>query len=114
MAQLSHQKQKELAKKANVSKETIKRAKQVSKAGRSDEVISGEKSSIAIIKEEREKREKAEQELEAIKNKNNFMGHTTEKSQDFQNDDTLFGYYNAFFDPFASVDPRRNKDHRQH
>ena len=31
-------------------------------------------------------------------------GYTINKSQDFQKDDTLLGYYNAFFDPFASVE----------
>ena len=67
----------QLAEKAQVGAASIDRAKRVSDFGRSDEVISGEKSAGEIIKEERGKREKAEQELEAIKNKNKFMGHTT-------------------------------------
>ena len=44
----------ELAKDANVSTPTIDRAKQVSRAGRAEEVISGEKSASAVIAEERE------------------------------------------------------------
>ena len=44
----------ELAAQANVSTPTIDRAKQVSRAGRSEEVISGEKSASAVISEERE------------------------------------------------------------
>ena len=67
----------QLADTAQVGAATIDRAKQVSEFGRSDEVISGEKSAGEIIQEEREKREKAEQELESLKNKNKFMGHTT-------------------------------------
>ena len=52
---MMHQKLKlELAKDANVSTPTIDRAKQVSRAGRSEEVISGEKSASAVIVEERE------------------------------------------------------------
>ena len=46
---------RELAQQANVSTPTIDRAKQVSRAGRSEEVISGEKSASAVIKEERDK-----------------------------------------------------------
>ena len=45
----------ELAKEANVGKGSIDRAKQVSHAGRSAEVISGENSASAVIQEEREK-----------------------------------------------------------
>ena len=45
----------ELAQQANVGKGTINRAKQVSHAGRADEVIAGEKSASAVIKEEKEK-----------------------------------------------------------
>ena len=45
----------QMAKDANVGKSTIKRAKAVSRAGRSQEVISGEKSASAVIQEEREK-----------------------------------------------------------
>ena len=67
----------QLAETAQVGAASIDRAKRVSDFGRSDEVISGEKSAGEIIQEERGKREKAEQELEAIKNKNKFMGHTT-------------------------------------
>ena len=67
----------QLADMAQVGAATIDRAKQVSEFGRAKEVISGEKSSNAIIQEEREKREKAERELEALKNKNKFMGYTT-------------------------------------
>ena len=76
----------EMAKIASVSTTTIKKAKEVSKAGRSDEVISGEKSQNQIIKEERQKREQAEREkeqaqneLDAIKNKkpNKHLGFTT-------------------------------------
>ena len=44
----------ELAKEANVSTPTIDRAKQVSRLGRSEEVIRGEKSASAVIQEERE------------------------------------------------------------
>ena len=46
---------KELAEQANVSPRSIDTAKQVSRAGRSEEVISGEKSASAVIAEEREK-----------------------------------------------------------
>ena len=76
----------EMAKIASVSTTTIKKAKEVSKAGRSDEVISGEKSQNQIIKEERQKREQAEREkeqaqneLDTIKNKkpNKHLGFTT-------------------------------------
>ena len=42
----------EMAKQANVSTPTIDWAKQVSRAGRSEEVISGEKSASAVIQEE--------------------------------------------------------------
>ena len=45
----------ELASEANVGFGTIDRAKQVSRAGRAEEVISGEKSAFAVIQEEREK-----------------------------------------------------------
>ena len=68
---------KKLAEEANVGTTAIKVAKEVSRAGRSDEVISGEKSSNAIIQEEREKREKAEQDLESLQNQNKYMAHTT-------------------------------------
>ena len=44
----------ELASEANVGFGTIDRAKQVSRAGRAEEVISGEKSAFAVIQEERE------------------------------------------------------------
>ena len=67
----------QLADTAQVGAATIDRAKQVSDFGRAKEVISGEKSSNAIIQEEWGKREKAERELEALKNKNKFMGYTT-------------------------------------
>ena len=45
----------ELAKIANVSTATIDRAREVSRSGRSEEVIAGEKSASAVIQEEREK-----------------------------------------------------------
>ena len=45
----------ELAAEANVSEQSIKNAKQVSRVGRADEVITGEKSASAVIKEERDK-----------------------------------------------------------
>lgn len=44
--------QKELAKEANVGVATIKRASQVEKTGRADEVISGEKTAGEVITEE--------------------------------------------------------------
>ena len=44
----------ELAAEANVSEKSIKNAKQVSRLGRAEEVISGEKSASAIIQEEQE------------------------------------------------------------
>ena len=47
----------EMAEEANVSPRTIDTAKQVSRAGRSDEVIAGEKSAPAVVKEEKEKLE---------------------------------------------------------
>lgn len=52
----------EMAEQANVSTPTIDRAKQVSRAGRAEEVISGEKSASAVIEEEREKAAPVEQE----------------------------------------------------
>ena len=52
----------EMASDANVSKKTIDRAKEVSRAGRSKEVISGHKSASAVIQEEREKSVSAERE----------------------------------------------------
>ena len=45
----------EMAKQANVGTRSIDRAKQVSHAGRAEEVIAGEKSASAVIQEEREK-----------------------------------------------------------
>ena len=45
----------ELAKEANVSTPTIDRAKQVSRAGHAEEVITGKKSASAVIQEVREK-----------------------------------------------------------
>ena len=45
----------QIASEVNVSERSIKRAKQVSRAGRSEEVISGEKSASAVIVEEQEK-----------------------------------------------------------
>ena len=45
----------ELASDANVGLGTIQRAKEVSRLGRADEVISGEKSASAVIQEEQEK-----------------------------------------------------------
>ena len=47
----------ELAEEANVGTRSIDRAKEVSRAGRADEVIAGEKSASAVIKEEKEKLE---------------------------------------------------------
>ena len=52
----------EMAEQANVSTKTIDRAKQVSRLGRSEEVISGEKSASAVIVEERENVVSAERE----------------------------------------------------
>ena len=43
----------EMAEAANVSTPTIDRAKQVSRLGHSEEVISGEKSASAVMEEER-------------------------------------------------------------
>ena len=51
-----------LAKEANVGLGTIDRAKQVSRVGRSEEVITGQKSASAVIEEEREKAAPVEQE----------------------------------------------------
>ena len=45
----------EMAQVANVGTRTIDRAKSVSLAGRSDEVLNGQKSATAVIKEEKEK-----------------------------------------------------------
>ena len=45
----------ELAEQANVGTRSIDRAKEVSRAGRAEEVIFGEKSASAVIQEEREK-----------------------------------------------------------
>ena len=47
----------EMAEEANVSPRTIDTAKQVSRAGRADEVIAGKKSAPAVIKEEKQKLE---------------------------------------------------------
>ena len=52
----------ELAQEANVGLGTIQRAKEVSRAGRSEEVIAGEKSASAVIQEEREKAAPVEQD----------------------------------------------------
>ncbi|MDE0314658.1 MAG: DNA N-6-adenine-methyltransferase [Candidatus Poribacteria bacterium] len=69
----------QLAKTAQVGPASIDRAKQVSELGRAQEVISGEKSAGEIIQQEREKREKAERELQALKDKkqNKYLGSTT-------------------------------------
>ena len=45
----------EMASEANVGTTSIDRAKEVSRVGRAEEVISGEKSASAVIQEEREK-----------------------------------------------------------
>ena len=54
MGQMTHLKLLLRLHQVNVSERSIKRAKQVSRAGRSEEVISGEKSASAVIVEERE------------------------------------------------------------
>ena len=62
----------EMAEQANVSTPTIDRAKQVSRAGRAEEVISGEKSASAVIQEERER-------AASVKQDDSFFWRVTDK-----------------------------------
>ena len=69
----------EMAVDANVSQASIKRAKQVSRLGRSEEVISGEKSASAVIVEEQEKVVPVErEEVEALRDDLKVLGGTFE------------------------------------